>query len=54
MIAANKLTNDSNASEKKPIEPVSKYAANFNPMVVNAAAIERYRNLFREGDFIVS
>ena len=40
MSAPARFTNDSSASDSRPTEPVSAYAAPFRPMVASAAAIE--------------
>ncbi len=37
-----RLTNDSIASESRPTEPVSKYAAPFSVIVATAAAMESH------------
>ncbi len=44
-----RLTMDSNASENRPTEPVSKYAPDFSPKVRTAAAIDSQAKRVREG-----
>ncbi len=49
MIAATKFTTDSIASESRPTEPVSQYAALFRPIVSSAVAIESHAKRVSDG-----
>jgi hypothetical protein len=51
--AATRLTRDSTASERRPTDPVRKYAPNFRVRVIQAAAMESQPHFSSEVSVVV-